>query len=372
VARIVSRVGIYLLAIVAILALSGGLIGLRSQGRQDGGGSLPVKTRYYLSAPERFGGVYLGDSRTYTDFHPELLDARLGLTTYNLAHWTNWFPTQYAQIDDIVGHIPAHAYVVWSFGYQQFTEQPVTLAYPVGLRRVGEYLARGFDPCQIAANLANFTPGLNLIEARAGLLRAVEATLDRVPRSFVAAGAAAGGAEVEPELLARVRADPLTDIVELYRDDAGHLASIAVSLKNGAYMRYELEPTYYRTKQAEVARETENHPDSGRFIESAKSWALFTDVLRRFAAHRTRLIVNVLEEAPFRYDVPGSRDKSTAFMNGKVRAAVEAAGFPYVSVDFDRFEDADYFDFNHLNSTGVQKFSDMVAPLLRDAMTRQR
>ena len=45
----------------------------------------------------------------------------------------------------------------------------------------------------------------------------------------------------------------------------------------------------------------------------------------------------------------------------QVRTFVEARHIPYVRVDWRAFSDSDYFDYNHLNSQGIGKFTPQFA-----------
>ena len=86
----------------------------------DLAGHLAAKTAAYQLDPEAFDLVMLGDSRTYCAFHPPYLEKLLDHRVANLASWSHWLPTQYAQFQDLVERIPGNATVVWSVGYQNF------------------------------------------------------------------------------------------------------------------------------------------------------------------------------------------------------------------------------------------------------------
>jgi hypothetical protein len=51
-------------------------------------------------------------------------------------------------------------------------------------------------------------------------------------------------------------------------------------------------------------------------------------------------------------------------MDRVAKPRAEARGFAYVRPDFESLPSEDYFDYNHLNSIGVEKFSEILAPLL--------
>jgi hypothetical protein len=49
---------------------------------------------------------------------------------------------------------------------------------------------------------------------------------------------------------------------------------------------------------------------------------------------------------------------------------VEGHGLRYVRADFNRYADSDYFDYNHLNSRGIEKYTSELAALLRPHMSK--
>jgi hypothetical protein len=77
------------------------------------------------------------------------------------------------------------------------------------------------------------------------------------------------------------------------------------------------------------------------------------------------LVVNELEEAPFNYSTLENKDSWRRFMRDRIQSRVESRGFAYERTDLDRLRDDDYFDYNHLNSRGVEKYTPMMAEIIR-------
>ena len=77
-------------------------------------------------------------------------------------------------------------------------------------------------------------------------------------------------------------------------------------------------------------------------------WRLFEESLAVLARSGARVVVNEMEEAGYVYGHPIIREKWRQFMRERVQPIVEAHGFRYVRADFNRYADADYFDYNHL------------------------
>jgi len=143
-ARILRRSLLYG-AIALLICIAAGSEVRRVMDHSHGSaGRLPAKMNYYARAARDYDMVFLGDSRTFCDFHPEILDSVLGTHSFNLGHWTNWFPTQYAQANDLLRTMPSDTVVVWSIGFQNFSFEPIQPAYPIGWRRLPGFLKRGY------------------------------------------------------------------------------------------------------------------------------------------------------------------------------------------------------------------------------------
>ena len=55
-------------------------------------------------------------------------------------------------------------------------------------------------------------------------------------------------------------------------------------------------------------------------------------------------------------------------MDTEIRQAVEARGFKYVRVDWDRIETPGYFDYNHLNRNGARDFMALFADEVKPSL----
>ena len=359
----ISLIARYLAVVLAVFMAVGGLLLWKRSHALDHG-SLVQKTAYYQQDPSRFDSLFLGDSRTFCDLHPERLDPLLGTRSYNLATWTNWFPTQYAQFSDLVAHIPRGTVVVWSIGYLNFVDAAIRPAYPIGWQRIPTMRRFGFEIGELAENLAEWTPGSNVFTLRSALISLLETRLQTPlitlgqPRDARMAASESPGEAVHRSL----SRDPLTGSLEIYHDD-GDIVSIAASLRNGAYSRHEVRPEFYRQRQKRNA--VADRPPSPRLR------ALFAAILDLFHSHGVKLIVNVLGEAPYVHDGP-AREAQAAFLNGPIRREVEARGYPLISAALETLTDADYFDYNHLNIVGVGRYSALLAPVLSEAIQRAR
>jgi hypothetical protein len=94
-------------------------------------------------------------------------------------------------------------------------------------------------------------------------------------------------------------------------------------------------------------------------------WRLFLEMLDLFKNGNVRLIVLELEEAPHVYRNPIVRERYREIIWNTVRPTIEKYGFQFMRLPLDQLQDADYFDWNHLNSEGVEKLTPMLAQALK-------
>ena len=362
--------------------------------------SLPIKTRYYARNAANFDLVFLGDSRTYCNIQPHLLDPLLDTHGANLGMWGHYFATQYGQLQDIVAHIPKETTVVWSIGHRNF--EPVNQylwwdvfppaqkdpfpedgawwldKYPIGIENAPLYLWWGYPWHSVKRNCTRFGPLGEVFETASAYFFTF--TRRRNNPVFVLEGfpaAAAGVLESHPD------AAVVSDTTQLKRrlESASFSArvlplgegdsptSLVVYTTQGSYCRYELEPAYFRKGQQQLAEKMR----AGRkavigleqYAPSPPLWRNFLAMLDCFEQHGVHLVVNEMEEAPFLYEAWGGREVLRRFMREQVRTEVERRDIPYVRVDFDQLQDADYFDWDHLNANGLSRFTPMLADVLR-------
>lgn len=322
---------------------------------------LPEKTAYYLRQHANYDLLFLGDSRTYCAMHPELLDPLMGTRSLNLSHWAHWLPTQYPQARDLAAALPAGTLVIWTIGEQNFEPGQILDKYPIGLTAVPEYLGFGIGLGQMVENLTAFNPVSFLYARRGVLLGHVRELADR-PLLSAGPGVQNATAAQERELARAALARPGVARAEVQAPQ-GRPVAVAQFMRGGGYLLEELDPTYFRTRQGQDSPGP--RPEAG-LVPDPSRWALFLAMLDLFRQRGMRVVVNVLEEAPHIYAAaPGRKQAARAFMDGPVRREVEAQGFAFIRADLDQLTDADYFDYNHLNSRGAERYSQLLAAVLR-------
>lgn len=355
-------------------------------------GSAMGKTIYYKRHKHEYNLVFLGDSRTYCGIHPELIDAALGTKSINLSVFAHWFPTQFPQIQDVVSSWPQNAVMVWSIGAQNFDNVGDNLwsqnsPYYIGFKNVPRYLIWGFKPGPIAYNLYKHSRLFDLVETlRTSAKHFREWTSKEVGAENTTGTNKApdlsppteGNKDIEPkrytippfvgmtsvEIVDQLKRDPGFASAEIVYEK-GRETSILAIRQSGAYYRIELDPEFFRKKQEESAsHNTEDATPQGFSINSSYM-KLFIKALDLIKEKHIHLIVNEIQEAPFAYGNNATRNLWSEQMHQVIEPEVRKRGFDYIRVDFDQLTDEDYFDYNHLNSKGVERYNPLLADQLR-------
>jgi hypothetical protein len=179
-------------------------------------------------------------------------------------------------------------------------------------------------------------------------------------------GAGPRGPAIRAELAAW-QAHPESVLVRTVQDGA-QVTSLEVYERGGNYVRVELEPQYFRERQRHVSTEADRLI-GGRFSADPEYWQNFLGIVELFEQSGVHLIVNEVEEAPYFYASEPGSEAYRAFMR-EIRTFFERRGIPYLRADWESFTDADYFDHNHLNSIGVEKYAPQLASALRPYLRR--
>lgn len=364
-------IALYGLIFCATLALASALLWLATQPRRfapDPGSRLPGKTAFYLAHAQDFDLIFLGDSRTFCAFHPERLDPLLGSHSFNLAYWANWLPTQFPQVQAIAGRVPPGATLVWSLGENNFARLTIHDTYPIGLANVPRYLGCGIPFSELADNLMAFNPLTYLYAKRGALLdhaRALTARpLAQAALAFLPRPGQPGQSDPS-DLQRRFAARPGVLRAEVQAPQ-GTPVAVSLFMAGGGYLLEELDPAHFRARQTHA----ESATPAGPYTPDASRWALFLATLDLLRRHGLSVVVNVLEEAPYLYPSRGAQLRVRAFMDTALRREVEARGFSYLRTDLDQLSDADYFDYNHLNARGVEKYTALFARALAPHLKR--
>jgi hypothetical protein len=365
---------------------------------------------YYKAHRDEFDLVFLGDSRTYCGIHPERIDPLLGSRSINLSSFTNWFPTQYAEAKQLAEIVPKGTTVVLTTGQINFScIGKIQRVFPITIPTALRYSTMKIPQEGLWDNVAYHNPYLRFWairgEIRESFLNWARAQLPwpapepaRSGRPAAVAAPAANPASLmvptalllvppvnplvlaprikdRPELPAEIAgivrnygSDPHVTWVDV-SEDGDRITSVIVYYRGGGYYRIEVDHAFFREKQqgAPRAGDVVTEPDGTVTAPSPEPdcLGLFDLILEEFQRRGVKVIINEIEEAPYVFGSPEARRAFREVMRTSVRPKVESRGIPYVTTDLDRLQNDDYFDYNHLNSNGIEKYAPMLAAALR-------
>lgn len=366
---IAGRAALYCAAIATVIGIAATVVAALEPVLPNPTGLGRARTAYYQADPRRFDMLFLGDSRTYCGIHSDLIDPLTGRRSINLSAFSHWLPAQYAQLRDIADDIAPGTVVVLSIGHQNFDPSPIQRSYPISLANAARLVAFGISPPQLVHNLVWALPPVRTLLDRSSLrdrllaragLRVNSPPPAAIPgQANIAAfpDALAGEAAT---LLGEWRGKPGIADAQVTIDE-GRITSVAIIRTGGSYYRVETDPAYFRARQ--VPAKTD--PASFAWTPDPVRLRVFEAMLDLLRERGIATIVNEMAEAPHIYGSDAMQAKFRDAMDRYIRPLAAARGFPYTRVDFDRLNDDDYFDYNHLNSRGIARFTPMLAEKLR-------
>lgn len=408
--RVLRMLAVYLLLVAAFSAYWSRTTHAPPQPVAGGDQELPNRFAYYEAHRDDFDLIFLGDSRTYCGIHPERIDPLLGSRSINLSSFANWFPTQYAQAKRLAAIVPPGATVVVTVGQINFScLGKIQRVFPIEIPTALLYTTLRIPQEGLWDNVAFFHPYLHFWSIRGDLHEAF-LRWARAPRSetapapaktatpaTVATAAADGGTPKVP--MADVLAPPVdpsalnphiterpalpADVAAIVRrfgsdpdvtdvdvsEDGDRITSVIAYYRGGGYYRTEVDPAFFRERQQGAPRaiDVEVGPNGERSVAPPPPdcLGLFERILSEFQRRGIRVIVNEIDEAPYVFGSEENRQAFREILRTIVRPRVEARGIPYVTTDQDRLRNEDYFDYNHLNSSGIAKYTPMLAAALR-------
>jgi hypothetical protein len=326
-----------------------------------------TKTAYYSAHATEFDTLFIGDSRTLCGIDPVVIDAQIGTHSTNIAYFAHWLDTQYPNFVDLAPRIPKNTLVVWTVGHILFewAHPAVNMSYSIGIRNAPQYIRWGYSPLSIIDNVATSVPGLDILAHRDEIRSGVEARLT-APLLSTRATVATLNLENAKELEG-LRAKYAGDLSVASIDPivvGGKIGSAAMWMRAGNYRRVEFDHSIFRTNQERSRARLRTLPDD--FDADPALWNTFVGILDLFQKYNVNLVVNEVQESPFNYTNQKNAELFGKLMR-RVRAEVERRGVRYIRANMESLRDDDYFDHDHLNSEGSDKYSRMLGTLLQSA-----
>lgn len=331
-------------------------------------GELYSKYLHITTQPDRYDLLFLGDSRAFCAVHPALIDQQLDTRSFNLAHWTNWLPTQYPLVRDLVHVIPPKTNVVLFIGHINFQHSEIYDKYPIGIASIAEYQNLGFRFQELWNNIASFNPLLRFYHKRSTVRSIFQSKLDQQCISFEPAFSPSPQSPTELDLtIQALRQNAHVAFVETIRSGA-HVTSLAVHTTDGSYERIEIDESFFRKQQNESSQRVPAIPPAK---PDARYLGLYKKILTAFKETSINLIIVELEEAPYLYDSAVTRESWRRHVRSFAQTEAHANGFPYITLPLELIQNEGYFDYDHMNSKGIRQFSPMLTNAIAPYLIRE-
>ncbi|MBL7912853.1 MAG: hypothetical protein JNJ41_17450 [Bacteroidia bacterium] len=327
--------------------------------------------------------LYFGDSRTYTNINNLQLDTLLNTSSYNIAMWANWFPNQYAFLQDLLPEVPDGTTLIYSLGHQNFYFGEVQDSYPINAERAKEYYTWGFTIEDLKKPLrqSQTIPSPNLLvchgEVNNWFSKKLKKFLAVVFSGNKKTKEIAENLQSSQGIVATSSFDKLKNnlandpevekIVDFKQRDT--ITSYEVYWRRGNYWRVELDSLYFRNKQRQnilTNLKEMKFENWQKFTIDERYWKNFQAIIALLKKHQKRLniIFNEVVEAPNQYLV-NNRSVYEKVMDTKVKGYIQQNGFQYIKVYANDLPDHYYFDYNHLNNKGCCVYSARLADTLK-------
>ncbi len=344
--------------------------------------------------------VFIGDSRTYTDIQPRVIDPIIGRPSYNMASFGLWLPLQYLEFRDAFKEIPAGTVVVWSLSHLNLApvgdrwwipgQYKFTLAdaaeyihdgYPI-LRVFREYNAAPYSPADLALKLREkLMKVLNEVYWRQGHKNPVARnttarSLSRMGYQLRLIDAPASSAEahkaVAEMIMQRLKQEPGVVYVMPVNQD-GNITSIEVTRADGGYDRIIVDHAFFKAQQARLwPRNTTGTGCS--FVPSQVYLRTFKKVLDLVVEHRLKMVVNYIEDAPGSWTSDSERRCAKQFVLDTIVPMLQQRGISFIGPDFYPrigFSNDWYFDNSHLTTEGAAMYSQMLGADLKQVLAQR-
>jgi hypothetical protein len=349
------------------------------------------KVAAYLAARSTYSILFVGDSRTYVDIQPRVIDAFTLRRSFNLGSFGLWMPVQYLEFRDVFKSVPRQTVIVWSLSHHNFMPVGdrwwIPGQYAFGLWDCVEYARDGYPLKRIIQEYQEspFSPFDLIATLRKRTLASLQTIIWRRPYATASAAAppnslsvAADGQNRTTEIgrpteeLNRAAADRVID--ELKRDpnvtlispvvQGGSINSVEAVRSDGGYERFIIDQAAVREQQRKL---WPLHSDSDQPCEFAANpvyMRTFGKILDLISKYHLRVIVNYIEDAPGSWQSDAQRRCAKEFVLHSIVPTLQSRGIAFIAPDFYpriRYSNDFYFDESHLVSEGAAMYSRLLA-----------
>jgi hypothetical protein len=354
----------------------------------------------YLAGKNKYRLVFAGDSRTFTDIQPRVIDSVLGRRSYNLASFGLWMPVQYVEFQEVFPHVPRDTVVVWSLSHHNFTPIGdrwwIPGQYKFSLADVAEYIRDGYPVRRMFQEYdeSPYSPIDLAVRARKQLMGSMENVVWKAKTPPAGAAAPQAGltaaanevpapaklpsrAEVNEAEAARVIAvlqhDRKTNFVSRVIKD-GIVTSVESTRSDGGYDRIIIDHDFFKKQQALLWPRRAGDEAGCHFVANEAYMRTFGKILELLARYHMKVIVNYIEDAPGSWPSDAERRCAKQFMLAKIVPMLSERGIDFTSPDFYSridFSNDLYFDESHLTTEGAAIYSEILASEIAKILARR-
>jgi hypothetical protein len=344
----------------------------------------------YLAGRNQYRLVFAGDSRTFTDIQPRVIDSVLRRRSYNLASFGLWMPVQYLEFQEVFPHVPLDTVVVWSLSHHNFTPIGdrwwIPGQYKFSLADAAEYIWDGYPARRVFQEYdeSPYSPIDLAVRARKQLMGSMENVVWKAKTPPVSAAVPNGsrtGAAGEVKAPARtpsraeVNEAGAASVIESLQHDKtvnfvsrvmkdGVVTSVESTRLDGGYDRIIIDQDFFKKQQAQLWPRKTDDGAGCHFVANDVYLRTFRKILELMARYHMKVIVNYIEDAPGSWPSDAERRCAKQFMLDKIAPILSERGIAFISPDFySRIEFSNdlYFDESHLTTEGAAIYSEVLA-----------
>ena len=357
--------------------------------------SIPsAKVAAYLKDSAKYSILFVGDSRTYTDIQPRVIDPFVMRRSYNLASFGLWIPVQYLEFRDVFPKVPESTVIVWSLSHHNFNPVGerwwIPGQYAFGLSDFFQYALDGYPLRRILQEYEEspFSPADLMVRLRRGWLPSPKTVVWRSWRhpelnspagdEHSADSTASGPSAVElnraaaDQIMSRLKADPQVVSVAPVMQD-GVINSVETTRSDGGYDRIIIDRAFFKQQQSKLWPARSGRDNGCHYTANDVYMRTFVRILDLISKYHLRVVMNYIEDAPGSWPSEADRRCARQFITRSIEPMLRSRGIAFIAPDFYPLiqESNDfYFDNSHLTNEGAAKYSKVLAIEIKKVLER--
>lgn len=328
------------------------------------------KLEHLMKLGESYDLIIWGDSRTYLGVDPDVVSFHTGLKAFNYGSMAHWFSTQYSQLKRMIPYLKDKK-VVWIIGRINLNvldsnNPDVNQNFYLDINDFFEYWHMGYSPNVLIDNLMlRYLPSKSILFRKDALQDRLSGFLDKSVFNSNPSGTKNTELIAEQKIIDTAIANVKNIYPDAISSDLAHGKNetnvlVDIILQNGQRPQYEVKPDYFRSLQKQWAAEISS---TGDYTVNPIMLRLLNKILALFRDNKIELIVVEYRDAPYQTTSTSVHNSHRSILD-MIQNIVLSSGHTYLKPDMSSLYDSDYFDYNHLNSIGAQKYSTILGTAL--------